>query len=185
MKYEPIFGDQSLFDGAPEDAVAVFKSPMRDSRCAYYRLSHGHERYIYTDWVGVPAVDSQTFNAMRRIIPEPKRWTVEDQKAGRLPEVGAKVDGGKVVFVNGFNVVTELKRGAVIVSSSKTFLNTFKPIESPEEKAQRLRSEWINKAYVDFHRPGCELEVLQKEQIKQIYDALLSGELPVPVKDGE
>ena len=185
MKYEPVFGDQLLFEGAPVDAEAVFKSHDGNSRCVYYRLSHGHERYISAEWVGVPAVDSQTLNAMRRVIPEPKRWTVEDQKAGRLPDVGAKVDGGKVVFVNGFNVVTELKRGAVIVSSSKTFLNTFKPIESPEEKAQRLRSEWINKAYVDFHRLGCELEVLQKEQIKQIYDALLSGELTMPNKDGE
>lgn len=59
------------------------------------------------------------------------------------------------------------------------------PIETPEEKAERLRSEWINKAYVDFHRLGCELEVLQKEQIKQIYDALLSGELTMPGKVDE
>ena len=182
MKYEPIFGDQSLFDGAPEDADAVFKSPMRDSRCAYYRLSHGHERYIYTDWVGVPAVDSQTFNAMRRVIAEPKRWTVADQKAGRLPEVGAKVDGGKVVFVNGFNVVTELKRGAVIVSSSKTFLNTFKPIESPEEKAARLCNEWCKTAADIFVRHPSRSGT---ESMEGIYKAMLSGDLPVPVKDGE
>ncbi len=56
---------------------------------------------------------------------------------------------------------------------------------APEEKAERLRNEWVSKAYVDFHRLGCELEVLQKEQIKQIYDALLSGELTMPGKVDE
>ena len=181
MKYEPIFGDQSLFDGAPEDAVAVFKSPMRDSRCAYYRLSHGHERYIYTDWVKVPSIDSQTFNAMRRIIAEPKRWTVEDQKAGRLPDVGAEFKARGYVW----ECVRILNNTilAVVGDSYCGFdIDECKPIESPEEKAARLRSEWISKAYVDFHRLGCELEALQKEQIKVIYDAFLSGDLPVPVK---
>lgn len=185
MKYEPVFGDQLAFDGMMPDCefiVGTYGYKIKDGKC-FYCEKYNH-KYGWSP-TGDAAKALSPVIAMRRIIAEPKRWTWEDQKAGLLPDVGAKVDGGKVVFVNGFNVVTELKRGAVIVSSSKTFLNIFKPIESPEEKAERLRSEWINKAYVDFHRLGCELEVLQKEQIKQIYDALLSGELTMPNKDGE
>ena len=174
MKYEPVFGDQLLFEGAPVDAEAVFKSHDGNSRCVYYRLSHGHERYISAEWVGVPAVDSQTLNAMRRVNPEPKRWTVEDQKAGRLPDVGAKVDGGKVVFVNGFNVVTELKSGAVIVSSPKTFLNIFNPIETPEEKAKREEDEFVS--LVEFEYNKMPNEISFRAGIRAAYRKLKGGE---------
>ena len=180
MKYEPIFGDQSLFDGAPEDADAVFKSPMRDSRCAYYRLSHGHERYIYTDWVGVPAVDSQTFNAMRRIIAEPKRWTVADQKAGRLPEVDCIVttyDGKPYVFVgeschNDQWSLRDCETGKVY----HTPISWVLPVETPEEKAARLRSEWCSKAAKTLKN----LEY--SSTLTSLYDSLLSGELESPIK---
>ena len=90
------------------------------------------------------------------------------------PAIIAEAFGGKVVFVNGFNVVTELKSGAVIVSSPKTFLNTFKPIETPEEKAERLRSEWCSECTSKYYPRG------HKGFPEMIYDALLSGELEVP-----
>lgn len=183
MKYEMIFGDERLFDGAPSDSTHATK---------------GGGFYMATEDGGVQYLSRGPLNgdmckyingyviAERRIIPEPKRWTVEDQEAGRLPDVGAKVDGGKVVFVNGFNVVTELKSGAVIVSSPKTFLNTFKPIESPEEKAARLREEWCIKAL-----SSCSiLSGMQKYELKRlggyiedIYDSMLSGDIPVPGKE--
>ncbi len=145
MKYEAVFGDQSLFDGAPEDAemaASVCQMPR------WYTMFDGKVLFCDSKKESWQSADfnhpSSQLLAMRRIIAEPKRWTVEDQKAGRMPKVGAKVDGGKVVFVNGFNVVTELKSGAVIVSLPKTFLNTFKPIETPDEKAQREEDEFID-----------------------------------------
>ena len=55
----------------------------------------------------------------------------------------------------------------------------FTPIETPEEKADRLRNEWVelvrNKAMISADEYTTEA----------IYDALLSGELPVPTKGGE
>jgi len=115
---------------------------------------------------------------------------VEDQKAGLLPDIGSLIM--EVESQYGFEFVgvcAGSKRFAVkdVLDGLIYFYNkdVISPIETPEEKAQRLRSEWINKAYVDFHRLGCELEVLQKEQIKQIYDALLSGELTMPGKVDE
>lgn len=158
MKYEYLCGHVSDFFAMPENVIAV----VRLDHCV-----QGLTEFSQITECGKPVI------AMRRIIADPKRWTLEDQKAGRLPDVGAKVDGGKVVFVNSFNVVTELKSGAVIVSSPKTFLNTFKPIETPEEKAERLRNEWCNEA-----GGVCSLGMTT---LTRIYDALLSGELPVPV----
>ena len=183
MKYEPIFGDQSLFDGAPEDADAVFKSPMRDSRCAYYRLSHGHERYIYTDWVGVPAVDSQTFNAMRRIIPEPKRWTVEDQRAGRLPDVGSigLTNYGRAEYLG--NDSTSIDKCHVRYEDGyceRIAIEKFTPLETPEEKAARLCNEWCKTAADIFVRHPSRSGT---ESMEGIYKAMLSGDLPVPGKE--
>ena len=178
MRYEPLYGLQKPFDNGPADSTAY--GLFRDGdEYIYYKIDKTSVYCFDTDnqWSHIDGAPTIPFLAMRRIIAEPKRWTVEDQKAGRLPEVGAKVDGGKVVFVNGFNVVTELKRGAVIVSSSKTFLNTFKPIESPEEKAARLRDDWCYTA-------AKQLKNLEySSTLTSIYDALLSGDLPVPVKE--
>ena len=73
IKYEAVFGDQALFDGAPEDAVSV---------------RYGKSEYIF-DSEEIKATTGQLRDvpvvAMRRIIKEPKRWTWEDKKAGVLP----------------------------------------------------------------------------------------------------
>jgi len=49
---------------------------------------------------------------------------------------------------------------------------------APEEKAERLRNEWINEA----------INAVRKTDVngyESIYDALLSGTLSVPTKGGE
>ena len=54
----------------------------------------------------------------------------------------------------------------------------FTPIETPEEKADRLRNEWINEA----------INAVRKTDVngyESIYDTLLSGALSVPTKGGE
>ena len=174
MKYEQVFGDQSLFNGAPDDAEIAAKF---EGGIAFFPKQKPSSKVFFVSGVEL---------AMRRIIPEPKHWTVEDQKAGPLPDVGYEYIGRDVLLTCVF-----VDKNRDVWGKSKDNLmychdySEIKPIETPEEKAERLRSEWINKAYVDFHRLGCELEVLQKEQIKQIYDALLSGELSMPNKDGE
>ena len=126
-------------------------------------------------------------NDCLRLTRKPNRWTIADQKAGRLPEVGAKCRQGHkdeiVVAVTEKFVVTECQDMSVCTTRKDVFMRSYNPIETPEEKERRARKEWIARAYVDFRRLGCELEVLQKEQIKLIYDALLSGDLPAPGKE--
>ena len=64
----------------------------------------------------------------------------------------------------------------------------FTPLETPEEKAERLREEWCIKAL-----SSCSISSgMQKYELKRlggyiedIYDALLSCDLPVPGRDGE
>ena len=178
MKYEAVFGNQDLFDGAGTfTGLDVVTRSIASGNMMHCRLSDLTQESLRE----YPVI------AMRRIIAEPKRWTVEDQKAGRLPDVGCMV---MVTSVDECASVAAINNDAVcVVFYDGEFTTLHKsgisPLETPEEKAERLRSEWINKAYVDFHRLGCELEVLQKEQIKQIYDALLSGELTMPGKVDE
>ena len=192
IRYEPVFGDQTLFDDGPDDAEMVAIYDLRLKR--WYKLQDG-ECYLSTDkeqsWKrcrnGYPGFP---FLAMRRIIPEPKRWTIEDQKAGCIPEVGAKCRQGHkeetVIAVTENFVVTECLDGAVCTTRKCEFMASYNPIETPEEMAARLREEWCIKAL-----SSCSiLSGMQKYELKRlggyiedIYDALLSGDLPVPVKE--
>lgn len=176
MKYEPIFGDQSLFRFGPQNAVSA----------RYGKDVHGNDNYIF-DSGEIKATTGQLRDtpviAMRRIIKEPKHWTVEDQKVGRLPEVGSLIvnveTGDQFSFV-GVNAGS--KRWACR-DIQDGFLYFFKshemsPIETPAEKAQRLKSEWCAKA-------AKQLKNLEyTSTLTSIYDALLSGELQAP-KGGE
>ena len=124
---------------------------------------------------------------------EPKRWTAEDQKAGRLPEVGSLIM--EVESQYGFEFVgvcAGSKRFAVkdVLDGLIYFYNkdVISPIETPAEKAQRLRDEWRIKALSS----ASILSGMQEYELKRlggyigdIYDALLSGELTMPSKDGE
>ena len=193
IKYEAVFGDQSLFDGAigyaPDESIFAVKYLMSSGSI----IKTPSIKFIAGVQQAIEFVANQTditSIAQRRIIRAPT-WTMEDQKAGNLPEAGCSVSFCHKLNTNWRTGEIKYIDDQVIVikadNTDRPFVYEverveFKPIESPEEKAARLRSEWINKAYVDFHRLGCELEVLQKEQIKVIYDALLSGDLPVPGK---
>ena len=192
MKYEPVFGDQSLFDGAPSDSTHATK------RGGFYRVTEdGGVQYLSRGPLNgnMCKCIGGYLIAERRIIAEPKRWTLEDQKAGRLPEVGCRVDfchklntnwrTGEIKYID--NQVAVIKVDDIDRPFVYEFNRVeFKPIETPEEKAARLREEWCIKAL-----SSCSiLSGMQKYELKRlggyiedIYDALLSGDLPVPGKE--
>ncbi len=68
IKYEAVFGDQSLFEGAPSDAEGVFLSFVENASPMFYRLTPNHEYLVGGEWLRVGNVSSQTLSAMRRII---------------------------------------------------------------------------------------------------------------------
>ena len=78
MKYEMIFGDEKLFDGCDENAIAVvddMTGVRKSSKIEFFSDDALNFETVY--------IDSMRFKlAMRRIIKEPKRWTWEDKKAG-------------------------------------------------------------------------------------------------------
>ena len=177
MKYIPVFGPQELFDCASDDAVLAIKDTTSGrihifTNDGWIKSGLKHERHIGTS-------DNQI--AMRRIIKEPKCWTVEDKKAGRLPEIGSIftyrdetltchfIDGDGEIWAHDIdnNIVTPLLRDC-------------QPIETPEEQAQRLRSKWVKHA-LDLYMSSPKNDVAS---MGDVYDALLSGELAAP-KGGE
>lgn len=182
-KYEPIFGDQSLFDGAPEDAEIV------GSQGQWYKTKSGKlYRLTPIQWKEVQVL-GHTPLAMRRIIKEHKRWTWEDKKAGRLPDVGCKIAGKRtgintVLFNNGDYIVTVSDGNCVGKYIADEVFAHFKPIETTAEKAQRERDEWIDNAcsFICFYDIG-RVDAIKSLEIT--YDKLKSGELQMPVKGGE
>ena len=190
-KYEPIFGDQSLFRFGPQNAVSA----------RYGKDVHGNDNYIF-DSGEIKATTGQLRDtpviAMRRIIKVPT-WTKADQLAGKLPEVGAKVIrvDHEDEWCNVIGEVIATWRCAENNESSQTCLrlkdgtlflvecySELKPIETPEEKAQRERDEWIDNAcsFICFYDIG-RVDAIKSLEIT--YDKLKSGELSMPVKGGE
>ena len=185
MKYEMVFGDDGLFFDAQKDCEMVGNGhhKVENGKIMVWNFSEKYWAESHTNTI--------TISAMRRIIAEPKRWTAEDQKAGRLPEVGSLVMVEEVETKNNIfefaGVCAGSKRFAV-KDIADGFLYFYSkemvaPIESPQEKAARLRKEWCSDAL-----SSCSiLSGMQKYELKRlgvyiegIYDALLSGDIPVP-----
>ena len=182
IKYEAVFGDQAMFDrnDAPDDCEII-------GDCCY-KVTNGDVKvwnFSEKKWCK-HYKKSFLCLAMRRIIRTPT-WTVADQKAGKLPGVGAKflymgeelcchyVDSNGEVWANNF-------KGEVVTP----LLREIQPIETPEEKVKRLREEWCSNALDSASILSGMREYEMKrlgDYIGNIYDALLSGDLPVPVKE--
>ena len=188
IKYEAVFGDQSLFDGTL--SACEFASEMYGYMFANGILYYCEKYNEKAEW-SLSCKSHLTFkpSAMRRIIRTPT-WTVADQKAGKLPEVGCIVvrkksnDECLVVFKSSNVIVLFSESFSSAVSVSKSdFFNYFRALETPEEKAARLREEWCSKALdsagILSEMKRYELKRLG-EYIGSIHDALQSGELKMP-----
>ena len=176
IKYEAVFGDQSLFDGLMNDCE--FASEEYGYIFANGALYYC-ERYNEKAGWALSCKSHLTFkpSAMRRIIRTPT-WTVADQKAGKLPGVSCRVNFCHKLNANWRTGEIKYIDDQVIVIKTDDVARPFvyevervefKPIESPEEKVARMREEWVMNATV--------------MNTYEIYDALLSGDLPVPVKE--
>lgn len=167
MKYEAVFGDQSLFDGANDCHVFACK---KDSGEMYW-----HDE----SFLGACGVTVHGHIAMRRIIPEPKRWTVADQKAGRLPEVGAEYnfDGCIVEHLGngaaGYQNIFYFKYPSGACGNA--YGRSVKPIETPEEKAQREEDEFV-KSEMENTTLSMEWSCIYERGLRAAYRKLKGGE---------
>ena len=178
MKYEMIFGDEALFDGAPDDV------DMIGYNGGFYKNSQNGPMYCYGCTFTTDEYRNKGFIAMRRIIKEPKRWTWEDKKAGRLPEVGTKaVQCQEYCIVDILNV----RNGYIVVCNSeiddsrpttfeiKRFLELFNPIETPSDKAQREEDEFVV-AMLDAASQEQLMSTGFKSGVRAAYRKLKGGE---------
>ena len=169
IKYEAVFGDQSLFDGAPDDAEMAYETANHVR--GYYKKCNSLKFFSNSKWVRVLNEKAMIIHAMRRIIRTPT-WTKEDQKAGKLPEVGAFYDaeGCRVkhlgVGAAGYEDIFhfEYPSGAC-GCSNKIFI---KPIETPREKYDRERDECINKLISELPRHP----ISQKHILNSLYEEI-------------
>ena len=177
IKYEAVFGDQALFDGAPDDV------DMIGYNGGFYKNSQNGPMYCYGCTFTTDEYRNKGFIAMRRIIKEPKRWTWEDKKAGRLPEVGARcskchsVDERTVLSVTDKYVGIERDNydmNPYFVTHAE-FIKYYIPIEIQAEKAQRLEDEFVV-AMLDAASQEQLMSAGFKSGIRAAYRKLKGGE---------
>lgn len=172
MKYEMIFGNKDLFDGA---------GTFTGLDVVVHSIASGIKSYARLSDLTPESLRNHPVCAMRRIIAEPKRWTMEDQKASRMPEVDWVVratgmnEDARIAAINNDSVCVVFEDGAFVT----LHVSGIAPIETPEEKAERLRSEWCSECTSKYYPRG------HKGFPEMIYDALLSGTLSAPTKGGE
>jgi hypothetical protein len=180
MKYEAVFGNQELFDGA---------GTFTGLDVVVHSIASGIKSYARLSDLTPESLRNHPVCAMRRIIAEPNRWTVEDQKAGRMPEVGCLVDtftGECVVIGRDSN----LKHVAVQHHDDGYMdilhISKINPIETPEDKAQREEDEFVNELMKDSQviYTSSEQLAMCRKTARAAYRKL-SGALSVPAKGGE
>ena len=168
IKFEAVFGDQSLFDNAPLGTELVGHSG------GFYKNSPDGPIYCGGCTFTTDEYRNIGFIAARRIIKSPV-WTKADQEMGLMPEVGAGLtheSEGDVSFIGEYDCRWMLRtkyNGLYLAEKFYCY-----PIETPEERAKRVRDEWCNNA-------AKQLKNLEySSTLTSIYDALLSGELKMP-----
>lgn len=155
----PIAGDQSLFRVNDFDNVLAIE----------YTYDEGGSDVMFDNDYLVRLAPNEKIVAIRYII-KVSIWSVADLRTGKQPDVGAIIiddEYGEVPFVG------EDERGfwwfrrpdGIIEGKVK---GMFRPVESPNEMAIRLRAEWC--------------ENTRNMTTEMIYDAMTNGTLPVPVK---
>ena len=178
MKYEMIFGDEALFDGAPEDVDMIGYSG------GFYKNSPDGPMYCCGCTFTTDEYLNKGFIAMRRVVAEPKHWTWEDKKAGRLPEAGCRVDfchklntnwrTGEIKYID--NQVAVIKADDI----DRPFVYEFdrvelKPIETPAEKSQREENEFV-KSEMKNTTLSMEWSCVYERGLRAAYRKLKGGE---------
>ena len=178
MKYEMIFGDERRFNEQNNEMAEVM-------------LWHD---YLGPNFVSIKELSRMNSEgsiphgsvvlAMRRIIAEPKRWTVADQKAGKLPEAGCRVNfchklntnwrTGEIKYID--DQVTVIKADDIL----RLFVYEierveFKPIEPAEEKAQREEDEFVA-SVIDLASENQLMSCGFKDGVIAAYRKLKGGE---------
>ena len=177
-KITPVFGPQELFNGAAncdEYLVAVQHSVGQKTKVSFYPSLVEAFNYV-VDFPPRGVVFHLA--AMRRIeeMQEPKRWTWEDKKAGRLPEVGSEVIlriTGEIATVNAAN------KNMVCLTFSDGGFSPFNveridPIETPVQKAQREEDEFVFLVESEYNKMPNEISF--KAGIRAAYRKLKGGE---------
>ena len=178
IKYEAVFGDQGLFDKAPPDAEFACVNTVNQVR--HYYKSVAGEMFTFTVAEGwVKSSQSGWILAAGRAITYAPVWTKLDQQAGKLPAVDGKcrhLTGElvkTVIAVTKTHIVLDADNGTdPDVLYHDEFMQYYRPIETPEERAMRVRIEWS--------RTASKIANETQGGMSAVYDAIISGELKMP-----
>ena len=194
IKYEAVFGDQALFDGAPDDVDMIgynggfYKNsqngPMYCCGCTFTADEYRNKGFIAMRRIIKDKVDDENelenlyweFDSQRskkttderllfkgkfryyasiasvdKSTKEPNRWTWEDKKAGRLPEVGSTFTyKNETLTCHFIDCDGEIWAHDINDRIVTPWLKDCQPIETLSKKAQREEDEFVKSIMKDL-----------------------------------
>jgi hypothetical protein len=171
MKYEVVFGNQELFDGA---------GTFTGLDVVVHSIASGIKSYARLSDLTPESLRNHPVCAMRRIIKEPKRWTREDKKSGRLPEVGSIVSSvayGYTCYVvaidsNSRHIWCQFPDQSV----GSCMIFEINPIETPAEKVQREEDEFVTSLCKELDGTSLQHDSIYERGVRAAYRKLKGGE---------
>ena len=173
MKYEMIFGDERLADKFNnEDSVFI----VCRGHGVYFEFESGNAGVNYV--ANCCSIGDSFY--MRRIIKEPKRWTWEDKKAGRLPEVGCNVSSAAYGYVCSVVAIDSNSRYVWCQfpdqSVDSCMIFEINPIETPAEKEQREEDEFVTSLCKELDGTSLQHDSIYERGVRAAYRKLKGGE---------
>lgn len=137
-----------------------------------------YEKYVF-DENGDFVCESDSPEFALEIV---KRINLHDELVKSLREM-VEIIGAN--FCSNQEIKQKYRAAFNLINDLEQCKNWCTPIESPEEKARRERDAWAKKAsqFIDDEL-DC-VNIVGEHVMRRFYNALKSGELPMPVKDGE
>ena len=175
MKYEAVFGNQELFDGA---------GTFTGLDVVVHSIASGIKSYARLSDLTPESLRNHPVCAMRRIIAEPKHWTWEDKKVGRLPDVGCRAiwhdDNGMKYTVKIETAFFGNECAVSIDDEAIYFAEKFClfPIETPAEKAQREEDEFVTSLCKELDGTSLQHDSIYERGVRAAY-----RKLKVPTND--
>ncbi len=181
--FEPICGDQSLFDGADQQHLVAVRywshGEITGTVTRYFKSTR--DAFVFAGSTADFAVANNDYAERRPVVR--RSWTRAEQLAGGLPAPGSliRVDNGEAIF-RGVNIGNHHEWHVEHPSGDFELVpeQHCGPIETEMERLDRLSAEWAIQAGDMIDEEAGDAGTIPTVLLRKMYRWMAAGELKLP-----